>query len=158
MNSDKSSATKRNLFDHIAQAATRATGSSGGFGIALAVVLIWAATGPVFQFSETWQLFINTGTTIVTFLMVFSIQHSQNKDSIAVHLKLNELVASHKLASNRLVAVEDLDQDALDQLHEFYRGLAKLAKQDDDLQQTHSIEEAEALHARKQEVKALTLA
>ena len=93
-----------------AAGATRASGSAAAFAISLLVVAGWAASGPLFGFSETWQLVINTATTVVTFLMVFLIQHAQNKDSVALHLKLNELIASQRAASNRLVAVEDLDE------------------------------------------------
>ena len=97
------------------------TGGSWGFGVAVAVVLVWGATGPMFGYSDTWQLVINTGTTIVTFLMVFLIQRSQNKDALALQLKLNELVAAVKGASNRLIDVEDLDEDELRILHRHYR-------------------------------------
>ena len=89
------------------------TGSSWAFAIALAIILVWLITGPVFHFSDTWQLVINTGTTIVTFLMVFLIQRTQNKDSLAIQLKLNEIVAAIPGASNRLIDVEDLSEDEL---------------------------------------------
>jgi low affinity Fe/Cu permease len=125
------------------------TGGSWGFGVAVAVVLVWLATGPIFNYSDTWQLIINTGTTIVTFLMVFLIQRSQNKDALALQLKLNELVAAMKGASNRLIDVEDLDEDELRILHRHYRTLAKLAKRDARLTESHSIEEAETRHGAK---------
>jgi low affinity Fe/Cu permease len=125
------------------------TGGSWGFGVAVAVVLVWLATGPIFNYSDTWQLIINTGTTIVTFLMVFLIQRSQNKDALALQLKLNELVAAMKGASNRLIDVEDLDEDDLRILHRHYRTLAKLAKRDARLTESHSIEEAETRHGAK---------
>ncbi len=125
------------------------TGGSWGFGVAVAVVLVWAATGPMFGYSDTWQLVINTGTTIVTFLMVFLIQRSQNKDALALQLKLNELVAAVKGASNRLIDVEDLDEEELRILHRHYRTLAKLAKRDARLTESHSIEEAETRHGAK---------
>jgi low affinity Fe/Cu permease len=112
-------------------------------------VLVWLATGPIFNYSDTWQLIINTGTTIVTFLMVFLIQRSQNKDALALQLKLNELVAAMKGASNRLIDVEDLDEDELRILHRHYRTLAKLAKRDARLTESHSIEEAETRHGAK---------
>src|SRR5882757_2714347 len=86
------------------------TGSSWAFACAFLIIVGWLVTGPIFHFSDTWQLVINTGTTIVTFLMVFLIQRSQNKDSLAIQLKLNELVASHEYASNRLVNVESLSE------------------------------------------------
>src|SRR4051794_35626016 len=94
---------KKSVLEYLAHVATRWAGSSWAFAVALGVVLVWIVTGPFFRFSDTWQLVINTGTTIVTFLMVFLIQRSQNKDSLAVQLKLNELVAAVKGASNRLI-------------------------------------------------------
>src|SRR6202012_2737191 len=112
------------------------------FIIATSVIIVWGVTGPVFNYSNTWQLIINTGTTIVTFLMVFLIQKSQNKDSKAIHLKLNEILASHEGASNRMVNIEDLTEKELDHLHKFYVHLAKLAQQEDDLLCTHSIDAA----------------
>ncbi|MES2809525.1 MAG: low affinity iron permease family protein, partial [Bacteroidota bacterium] len=112
----------------------------------ISVIIIWGVTGPIFSFSDTWQLIINTGTTIITFLMVFLIQKSQNKDSKAVHLKLNELLASHQGASNRMVDIEDLTEHELDQLHKFYVRLAKLAEDEDDLTCTHSIDAADENH------------
>jgi low affinity Fe/Cu permease len=134
---------KKNLFERFSEWATAATGSSAAFILAVAVVVIWAATGPVANYSQTWQLIINTGTTIVTFLMVFLIQKSQNKDSKAIHLKLNELIASHEGTSNRMVNIEDLTEAELDQLHKFYVRIAKLAEEEDDLTCTHSIDAAE---------------
>jgi low affinity Fe/Cu permease len=140
---------KKNLFERFSNWATTATGSSAAFIIAAAVVLLWAVSGPVFHYSETWQLVINTGTTIVTFLMVFLIQKSQNKDSKAVHLKLNELLAAHEGASNRMVDIEDLTEDELDQLHKFYQQLSDLAEGEDDITCTHSIDAAESNHKLK---------
>jgi low affinity Fe/Cu permease len=124
-------------------------GSTQAFLIAVMVVVIWAVSGPIFQFSNTWQLVINTGTTIVTFLMVFLIQRAQNKDSLAVQLKLNELVAAIEGASNRLISVEDLSEDELEVLHKHYLKLAQMAKKDSKLTESHSIEEAEARHELK---------
>lgn len=137
------------LFDRFAGAATRQAGSPAAFALAVAVVLVWAVTGPLFGFSETWQLVINTGTTIITFLMVFLIQQSQNKDSMAVHLKLNELLASHKQASNHLISIEDLDEDELRQLVIFYRHLAKLADEEGGVKCSHSLDEADEIHEDK---------
>jgi low affinity Fe/Cu permease len=131
------------VLERFSQKATTYTGSSWAFALAIAVIVLWAATGPFFGFSDTWQLVINTGTTIVTFLMVFLIQRTQNKDTQAVHLKLNELVAALKGASNRLVDVEDLTEEELGVLHEHYRKLAELAKHEANLQKSHSVEEAE---------------
>jgi low affinity Fe/Cu permease len=140
---------KVNLFERFSNWATAATGSSTAFIIAAAVVMIWAVTGPVFKYSETWQLVINTGTTIITFLMVFLIQKAQNKDSKAVHLKLNELLASHEGTSNRMVNIEDLTEAELDHLYKFYIQLSSLAEKETDLTTTHSIDAAEENHQRK---------
>jgi len=128
---------------------TNWTGSSWAFAIAALVIVVWLASGPFFHYSDTWQLVINTGTTIVTFLMVFLIQRSQNKDALAVHLKLNELVAAVHGASNRLIDVEALSETDLMKLHRFYKHLSEMAKRDVDLGQSHSVEEADALHRRK---------
>ena len=125
------------------------TGSSQAFAGAVGVVIIWALLGPIFHFSDTWQLVINTGTTIVTFLMVFLIQRSQNKDSLAIHLKLNEIVASLQGASNRLINVEDLTEHEVATLHRHYQTLAEIAKRDTTLTASHSVEEAETRAARK---------
>ncbi|GAB3928830.1 low affinity iron permease family protein [Mucilaginibacter myungsuensis] len=141
---------KKHLFERFANWATMATGSSAAFIGAISVILLWLVTGPIFKYSDTWQLIINTGTTIITFLMVFLIQKSQNKDSKAIHLKLNELLASHQGASNRMVDIEDLTELELDQLHKFYVRLAQLAEKEDDLTCTHSIDAAEDNHESKQ--------
>ncbi|MCO5100623.1 MAG: low affinity iron permease family protein [Burkholderiaceae bacterium] len=141
------------LFERFAAYASRASGSSAGFALAALAIVAWAISGPMFGFSQTWQLVINTGTTIVTFLMVFLIQHAQNKDSRAVHLKLNELLASHEYASNRLVAIEDLDEESLRRLHVFYCRLAELAEQEGGLKVSHSVDEAAQLHSRKKRAR-----
>jgi len=140
---------RKNLFERFANWATVATGSSAAFIGAMVVIIVWAVTGPVFKYSDTWQLVINTGTTIVTFLMVFLIQKSQNKDSKAIHLKLNEILASHQGASNRMVNLEDLSEHELDQLHKFYVQLSDLAEEEDDLTCTHSIDAAGENHRQK---------
>jgi low affinity Fe/Cu permease len=140
---------KKNLFERFSNWATAATGSSAAFLIAICTIVVWLITGPVFNYSDTWQLIINTGTTIITFLMVFLIQKSQNKDSKAIHLKLNELLASHQGASNRMVDIEDLSENDLDQLHKFYVKLSDLAEKEDDLTCTHSIDAAEENHNTK---------
>lgn len=141
--------TKKNFFERFSNWATAATGSSAAFIIATLTIITWAVTGPVFHYSETWQLIINTGTTIITFLMVFLIQKSQNKDSKAIHLKLNELLASHEGTSNRMVNIEDLTEAELDHLYKFYIQLSKLAEKDADLTATHSIDAAEENQKRK---------
>src|SRR4029434_4804226 len=127
---------------HLSMKATQATGTSMAFILALMVIVVWIITGPIFRFSDTWQLVINTGTTIVTFLMVFLIQRAQNKDALAIHLKLNEIVAALEGASNRLIDVEDLSEPEIDALRKYYKRLIELARQDDNLTKTHSIEEA----------------
>ena len=137
------------FFDRFSTAATKVTGKPIAFIVAFAIIVIWAFSGPLFDFSDTWQLVINTGTTIITFLMVFVIQQSQNKDTIAIHLKLNELIAATKGASNRLIDVEDLTPEELDTLKNFYIKLSKLAEKENDISCTHTIEEAEDLHVEK---------
>ena len=128
---------------------TRWTGSTSAFALACAVIVVWVVTGPMFGFSDTWQLVINTGTTIVTFLMVFLIQRAQNKDAMAIQLKLNELVAAIEGASNRLIDVEDLSEEELVALHRFYAQLVGMARKDSTLTASHSVEEAEARHIAK---------
>jgi low affinity Fe/Cu permease len=129
--------------------ATKATGTSVAFVLAVLVIVIWGLTGPLFHYSDTWQLVINTGTTIVTFLMVFLIQRAQNKDALALHLKLNEIVAALEGASNRLIDVEDLSEPEIDALRKYYKRLIELARKDDVLTMTHSIEEAAERHGTK---------
>ena len=132
--------------ERLSHAVTAWTGSSWAFALAATVIILWLVTGPLFHFSDTWQLVINTGTTIVTFLMVFLIQRTQNKDSLAIQLKLNEIVAAIPGASNRLIDIEDLSEADLMKLHRFYGRLAELAKHEADLQKSHSIDEAELHH------------
>jgi low affinity Fe/Cu permease len=142
------------LFERLAHAATAFSGSTIALVLAGGGVLLWLVSGPFFGFSETWQLFINTGTTIVTFLMVFLIQRAQNKESLAVHLKLNEIVAALQGASNRLVNVEDFSEEELRTLHRHYAALAGLAKEEADLRSSHSVEEAEGRHRAKTRPRA----
>ncbi len=127
------------------------SGSTTAFVAALAVVVAWSLTGPYFKYSDTWQLVINTGTSIVTFLMVFLIQRVQNKDTLAVQLKLNEVVAALEGASNRLISVEDLSVEELKVLHIHYQRLSQMAKKDRSVTESHSVEEAEARHAFKRD-------
>lgn len=136
-------------FEKAAASITKATGSSAAFLVAAGVIVIWAVTGPIFHYSDTWQLVINTGTTIITFLMVFIIQQSQNKDSLAIQLKLNELIASEERASNRLIDVEDLTQEELEILKKFYVRLSELAEDSNDLFSSHSVDEATGQHKHK---------
>lgn len=135
--------------EHFSQAVSDFTASSRAFALAAAVIVAWALLGPLFAYSNTWQLVINTGTTIVTFLMVFLIQRSQNKSSLAMQLKLNELVAALEGASNRLIDVESFSERELAALHLYYRELASLAAKAGKLTDTHSVEEARAKHSRK---------
>ncbi len=135
--------------ERASQWASRWAGSSWAFSLAVLVILTWLTTGPLFHFSDTWQLVINTSTTIVTFLMVFLIQRAQNKDSLSIQLKLNEIVACLKGASNRLIDIEDLSEGELNILHEHFRALALSAKQDRDLFKSHSVDEAQRRHHRK---------
>jgi low affinity Fe/Cu permease len=137
------------ILERFARALTQWTGSTPAFMVALGVIVVWGATGWLFDYSDTWQLVINTGTTIVTFLMVFLIQRSQNKDSLAVHLKLNELVAGMHGASNRIVNVEDLSEAELRALHLHYARLAELAEHDANILESHSVDEAESRHEAK---------
>ena len=137
------------FFDTFSTKVTNITGSPLAFIIAFIAIIVWGVTGPLFDFSDTWQLVINTSTTIITFLMVFVIQQSQNKDSLAVQLKLNELIAATKGASNRLIDVEDLTPQELQLLKTFYIKLSDLAEKDKDLKTTHSIEEAADKHEMK---------
>lgn len=142
-------ARKRRPLENMARLVTAWTGSTAAFGVAVLVVAVWGVTGPLFHFSDTWQLVINTGTTIVTFLMVFLIQRAQNKDSLAVHLKLNELVAALEGASNRLIGVEQLSEDDIRVLTNYFRELAELARKDEALTAARSIEQARDYHLRK---------
>lgn len=137
------------LLERFSHQATYATGTSLAFVLALGTIILWGVTGPIFQFSNTWQLVINTGTTVITFLMVFLIQRAQNKDSLAIHLKLNEIVAAMEGASNRLIDVEDLTEKEIATLHKHYQKLVEMAKKDIDLGESHSVEEAANRHERK---------
>lgn len=128
-------------FDRFASGVTRWAGTPAAFCGAVLVVLLWSLTGPLFGFSEGWQLVINTGTTIVTFLMVFLIQQSQNKDSVALHLKLNELLAANREASNRMIGIEDLDEQDLRDVASFYMRLSERAKIAGPRKEAHSIDE-----------------
>lgn len=130
------------VFERFAGKFIAATGSSWAFVIAMATIVVWATTGPIFHYSDTWQLVINTSTTIITFLMVFIIQKSQNKDSKSIQLKLNELIAASKQASNRLIDIEDLSEEELNSLHQFYCVLAEETARRRSLKESHSVEEA----------------
>jgi low affinity Fe/Cu permease len=118
------------------------SGSSTAFWMASLLIILWLLSGPFFAFSDTWQLVINTGTTIITFLMVFLIQRAQNKDSQAVHLKLNELVAAVKGASNRLINVEALTEEEIKAMHAYYCRLVVRTKSGEKLTESFSVEDA----------------
>ena len=137
------------FFDRFSRKVTLGTGRPAAFIIAFFIIVIWAVTGPVFGFSDTWQLVINTGTTIITFLMVFVIQQSQNKDTIALHLKLNELIAATRGTSNRLIDIEDLTEEELQTIKKYYIHLAELSKKEKDIFATHSLDEASHRHTSK---------
>lgn len=136
-------------FNKISTAVTRLAGRPVTSILAFFLILVWAVTGPLFNFSDTWQLVINTGTTIITFLMVFIIQQSQNKDTMAVQLKLNELIACNQKASNRLIDIEDLTEEELEVLKKFYVRLSRLAAEEKDIYASHSIDEAAKYHELK---------
>jgi low affinity Fe/Cu permease len=121
---------KRSWFTRFATGASRVTGKAATFALALIIVVVWAVTGPLFGFSDTWQLVINTGTTIVTFLMVFLIQNTQNRDSEAMHVKMDELIRALEGAHNALLDLEELDDETLDKVRDRYRKLAAKARED----------------------------
>jgi low affinity Fe/Cu permease len=141
--------------ERASQHATQLAGTSWALALAALVIIVWLVTGPLFHFSDTWQLVINTGTTVITFLMVFLIQRTQNKDSLAVQLKLNEIVAALQGASNQLIDAENLNEDELITLHKHYRTLVEMAKRDVDLLKSHSVEEARQRHHSKRGVGEL---
>ena len=144
-NSHKPDNNKKNTSDKFSAVVTKITGSPYAFIVAVLFIILWACTGPIFHFSDTWQLIVNTGTSVITFLMVFIIQQSQNKDTMALQLKLNELIAASSKASNRLIDVEDLTEDELRQLKKFYCDLGELAEKDNDIFTSHSVEEAKEI-------------
>ncbi len=150
-----SSKKKLSFFEKFSNTITSWAGSSYAFSLAFLIILAWAASGPFFDFSETWQLVINTGTTIITFLMVFLIQKSQNKDSKAIQLKLNELIAADERASNRMVDLEDMTEEELDRLHKFYERLSDLAEKEDNIHTSHSIDAAEQVDQIKKHKKGI---
>jgi low affinity Fe/Cu permease len=139
----------KSVFDKVSAKITRVAGSPAASIVSILIIIVWAASGPIFHFSDTWQLVINTSTTIITFLMVFVIQQTQNKDTTALHLKLNELIACNDHASNRLVDIEDLTDKELQALKKFYIKLADLAEKENDVYSTHSLDDAEQVHELK---------
>ena len=143
-----------NFFGPLAEKITQSSGRTPVFVAAVGLVLAWAAAGPLFRYSETWQLVVNTGTTSITFLMVFLVQWAQNKDSLVLHLKLNELLAAAPGASNRLINAQHLSEEEIKGVHRFFCLLAARAKADADLGQTRSVDEANENTARKRQVHA----
>ncbi len=139
----KSGNIVKRKFNQFSTWVTKATGTPTAFFIALLTVVVWALTGHFFDYSETWQLVINTGTTIVTFLMIFVIQQSQNRETLALHLKLNELIAANKDTSNRLVDSEELTEEELDVIKKYYKKIAELSRQNESVFTTHSLDEAQ---------------
>jgi low affinity Fe/Cu permease len=129
-------------FSRFARETARMSGRPATFAVAAGVVVVWAITGPLFGFSDTWQLVINTGTTIVTFLMVFLIQNTQNRDSEAVHVKLDELIRANEAAHNALLDLEDLDEEELDRIRADYEKLAETARA--ALEEVDELKEARA--------------
>jgi low affinity Fe/Cu permease len=130
-NGHKAAESKLNhFFSKFANQTSRLSGAPNTFALAVGIILVWAITGPLFKFSDTWQLVINTGTTIITFLMVFLIQNTQNRDSAALHLKIDELIRANKGAHNALIDMENLTQEELD---EFKEKFATLAQRDREL-------------------------
>jgi low affinity Fe/Cu permease len=140
------------FIERLAAHVTRAAGSNAAIIIAFGSVIIWALLGPVFHYSDKWQLVINTGTTIITFLMVFLIQKSQNKESVAVQLKLNELVAAHELANNRLIDVENMTEEELKVIQKYYSKL-KMKIRNEESKQPHPTGEADKLLALKEDIE-----
>lgn len=149
----KTKESKPGWFEKFATKATKTAGSNTAFVLACIVILGWIVTGPIFNYSNTWQLVINTGTTIITFLMVFLIQKTQNKDALAIQIKLNELVAASNNASNRIVSVEDLSEKELVKLNDDYTRLAKITQKEKNLQTSHSIDAKQELKKQKQRVE-----
>lgn len=142
---------KNKTFDNFSLSVTKITGSSYALIVAVLLIVVWVCSSPIFHFSDTWQLIVNTGTSVITFLMVFIIQQSQNKDTMALQLKLNELIAASSKASNRLIDVEDLSDEELKQLKKFYCDLGELAEKDNNLFASHSIEEAKEIAKKEME-------
>jgi len=133
--------TQTNRFSLAAEAITVWSGSARAFQTAFGIIVIWLILGPVCGYSDTWQLTINTGTSIITFLMVFLIQKTQNRDTRAVHLKLNELIAAVEGASNRLINAEALDDEAMHRFSHRFQALAETIREEDQATQSRSIEE-----------------
>jgi len=145
--------TEKGPFEKMSSAVANASGSTAAFITAFAIIIVWALCGHFFDYSNTWQLMINTTTTITTFLMVFLIHRSQHNDSMALHLKLNELIVAHGFASNRLVAIEDISEDELKILKKYYKHIALLTKNIASIKETHSESVANSNHKRTKSIR-----
>ncbi len=146
--------TKFSLYiEQLASGIIDTAGKTNTLIAAFLIVVLWGISGFYFHFSEHWQMIIGTASSIVTFLMVFLIQKSQNKHSLSIQLKLNELVASNELASNRLVNVEGMTEEELKVIEKYYSKLGEFAKKQENLQQSHSIDESHHEHAIKKEME-----
>ncbi len=132
---------KAGFFERLAQLVSKFTGSTPAVIIAILFVSVWGFTGPLFHYSDLWKTILSTVTTIITFLMVFVIQKAQNKDSLAIQLKLDELIAANEFASNRLVNVEEITEEEMKVIKKYYLQLSKLAKDETNPLQSHSIDE-----------------
>lgn len=154
MKNNNEAQIKTGFLERFATTVAKITGSNPAFILAFLAVIVWGATGPIFHYSENWQLVINTGTTIITFLMVFLIQKAQNKDSLAIQLKLNELIAAHEFASNRLVNVENMTEEELKVIQKYYSRLSNITRNEESLQTSHSIDEAQFMADVKKEKEA----
>jgi low affinity Fe/Cu permease len=141
------------FFEKLSSLVTRIAGSNGAITLAFLIVIIWLILGPFVNYSEQWQWIIHTVTTVITFLMVFLIQKSQNKDSLAIQLKLNELIAANELASNRLVDIENMTEEELRIIQKYYAKLGDFSKTEENLQQYHSIDEISTDHNLKEEME-----
>jgi low affinity Fe/Cu permease len=133
------SSSSKGVFNRFAKWTAAKSGSPATFALAVSVICVWAVTGPIFGFNDTWQLVINTGTTIVTFLMVFLIQNTQNRDSAALQVKLDELLRAQRGATNVLLDLEELDQDALEEIRKRYERLASEARESADTHESADI-------------------
>jgi low affinity Fe/Cu permease len=144
----------REAFDRFAGKSSQRAGSPWAFALAVTVLAVWAVSGPLFGFSDTWQLIINTGTTIVTFLMVFLLQHTQNKDSRALQIKLDELIAATSAASNRMIDIEDLDDAELEHMHKRFEHLARSSPRLTELGRDRAANEQAASDGNRQRARA----
>jgi low affinity Fe/Cu permease len=128
------------FFEKLAVTTTQWTGSTKAFITALSVIFLWIICGPIFNYCDTWQLVINTSTTIVTFMMVFLLQRAHNKESLTIQIKLNELIASQKGASNKLINIEHLTEDEIKEIHSLFDNLARMAHEDSNPLKSQSVE------------------